>query len=153
MSLEYIDDLTRAWARKQSENLNLSYYLYFRPSKGVAPGELRILTQTESNFQLADPQRIMPTWTPAAAANWIRAVATRLPILPAKRIEIQQPSKTHKALSKAAEKFGLLVSSTGRYYGFNEQNGLSVGYASSGPAAKAWLDGYRKGIEKGRASK
>jgi hypothetical protein len=59
-------------------------WLYFKPSAGAVPGELRVIVDGEdaTGWTLADPQAIRGNLTIDQAACRFREVARRLPILP-----------------------------------------------------------------------
>lgn len=76
-----VETLVNGWFKAQCLQPFEAYYLYFKPSAGKTPGELRILTEPEDGFQLADPRRISTAWTTQQAVRFVRDAMRSLPIL------------------------------------------------------------------------
>ena len=81
--LSHADFLAKVWFKDQIRNLHAAYYLFYRlPRKGETIATPVISTEAlNSDWMLANPQRISIAWTKDQAAQFVADVMRKLPIL------------------------------------------------------------------------
>lgn len=71
-----------AWFLAQCSNRFDEYYLYYRQSQPSLPGALAIaMDLPDAAWELADPRRVLPSWSKDVAKSKLIDCAKRLPVL------------------------------------------------------------------------